>query len=538
MAKRRTTKRRIAKKHRSRRPRAKSRARAPRIAHSRTGTDEPIQKVAPWRSWIPVALSASSGTDAPPAPPVKFTVSGLTPEQNARYSALITSAAHKHFKIVEVPPKGEGPAAFLVGLRSLRVIYNELVVQFERGVPPARCRAILAETGFREVRRSSLVKTKWIVRHTRVGVAGAVLLAAADSFAQYKEVRLAWPSSVGEYRRAAGIAKKARRWWLDKIGVNKPSGKRLLDKGKPSIVIAVLDDGVDINHPNLSSRVDPLEPGKDFAIAVGQPGHDNPSPKVQGPTATKSDYHGTLCAGVICSDGKKKNFLGVAPGCRLVAVRVIDGPELINETWLADAISWATSHADVISCSWVSDGDPHADVVAALNDTALGRGGKGTAVFCAAGNNGTIVAFPARHGRAIAVGACDSEDGQTDYSNCGDDLDIVAPSSNGITVYTTDVSKPGWGFNTGGQGDPKGFFHDEFGQTSAATAIAAGVGALCLCANSTLTADELRCILQEKAVQIGAPAVFYNGQPGHSQAFGYGRIDAGAAVAEANLIGP
>ena len=230
--------------------------------------------------------------------------------------------------------------------------------------------------------------------------------------------------------------------------------------------------------------------------------------------------------------------MGVAPGCTLVAVRVLDGPDLIKESWLAEAIEYATGVADVISCSW--KGPEYPGVVAALNATTQGRGGKGTAVFCAAGNNGdpVPVVFPALHSRAIAVGACDHVNGQTVYSNVGNDLDIVAPSSNGTMVYTTDVSGQGWGFNTGV--DAAGLFYDQFGETSAAAAIAAGVGALCFSANPSLTAEELRSVLQDTAVQIGKPVIVYSAQPGHSQEFGYGRINAVRAVAMAKemLIGP
>ena len=295
----------MKKKPARRRPRAAS-ERAARTTHAprpRSGADEPLEKIAPWRDWTRVALRASSGDGAYP---VQFTVSGLAPAQNARYSKLITSAARKHFKIEEPPSEGEGPAAYLVDGEALRVVYDELIVRFEPGVPPARCRAILDETGFREIGRSRFVENQWIVRHARPGIAGESLLAAADTFARFEEVVFAWPNSVAEYVRLSGSVRKARRWWLDRIGVNWSTGRRRLGKGNCKVVIAVLDDGVDIHHPNLASRV-PANPGRDFAIAANLPGHIDPGPKVQVVGSdTESDYHGTLCAGVICSDGAEK----------------------------------------------------------------------------------------------------------------------------------------------------------------------------------------------------------------------------------------
>jgi subtilisin family serine protease len=505
--------------------------RADRAAPERSAAAAPVEKVAPWQQWKRLPMSASPGG----AYPVTFTVSDpeLDREQNARYSKLVTSAAHKHFKIEKPPHEDQGPAAYLVGAgkrKRLRVAYDELIVRFEPRVPPARCNAIIAETGFREVERSRLVEDRWIVRHVH-GIAGESLLAAADAFARFEEVRFAWPNSVAEYHRASGgVAPLERRWWLDKIKVNWSSGTRRLAKGDSDIVIAVLDDGVDIDHPNLQSRV-ATDPGRDYVFDPDHPEHKNPRPKVKVADEADSDFHGTECAGVICSDGKKKKFLGVAPGCTLVAVRVFDGPELINEPKLAAAFEYATGVADVISCSW--DGEDHEDVVEAINDTILGRGGKGTVLVCSAGNDQTDVYFPARHSRAVAVGACGPNDEVTDYSNFGDDLDLVAPSSfAGTDVYSTDVSLEGWGHNTGVEDDAAGLFWDEFGRTSAAAPVAAGVAALCLSVNPNLTAAELRTVLQETADKVGG--VTYN--QGHSQEFGYGCINAAKAVARAKAL--
>ena len=414
----------------------------------------------------------------------------------------------------------------------LRLVYDELIVRFRPGVPPARCRKIVEESGFVQVQGNRFVENQWIVRHSQPGVAGQSLLAKIDAFKRFSEVLFAWPNSFAEYIRASGVATKPRRWWLDKIGVNWSTGKRRLTRGSCKVTVAVLDDGVDIKHPNLASRV-PANHGKDFTVASNQPGHLYPVPKVRLTSSNPdSDYHGTLCAGLICSDGRRNKFLGVAPGCRLVSVRVLDGPNLINEGQTADAIRYATDIADVISCSWWSLEYPAVGM--ALDDTSKGRGGKGAAVFCCAGNqHNDAIVFPARHVRAIAVGACDRDGNHPAYSNTGAELAVVAPSSDEINsyVYSTDVSRRDWGYNTSRNGN--GLFHSRFGKTSAATAIAAGVGALCLSVNPSLTADELRSVLQNTAVQIGKPGIVYNGQPGHSQEFGYGRIDAGAAVERA-----
>jgi subtilisin family serine protease len=196
--------------------------------------------------------------------------------------------------------------------------------------------------------------------------------------------------------------------------------------------------------------------------------------------------------------------------------------------------------ADVISCSWT--GPQHAGVVAAINDTIQGRGTKGSVLVGAVGNHGwtNTIGFPARHRRAIAVGACGPADQVTQYSNVGAAIDVVAPSSHGNVgkVYSTDVSQPNWGFNTGQPDDPDGWFSNAFGKTSAAAATTAGVAALCLSANPNLTAAEVRTVLQVTADKVGGDQVGYDAE-GHSRKFGHGCINAAKAVALATqMIGP
>jgi hypothetical protein len=137
--------------------------------------DEPLQKVAPWRKWPSVALKASK-SDGQYA--VEFTVSGLGPARNERYGKLITSAAHKHFKI-ETPSQGKRVAAYLVE-GQLRVVFDEIIVQFGRRVRAARCRAILAKAGFLGVKQRGFAKNQWIAHHSKPAVAGKSMLAAAD----------------------------------------------------------------------------------------------------------------------------------------------------------------------------------------------------------------------------------------------------------------------------------------------------------------------------------------------------------------------
>ncbi len=116
--------------------------------------------------------------------------------------------------------------------------------------------------------------------------------------------------------------------------------------------------------------------------------------------------------------------------------------------------------------------------------------------------------FPARDPNAIGVGASTDQADLAYYSNVGSEVDFVAPSSGGVLgIFTTDVSVAGRGFNVGraDKGGKDGLCTSEFGGTSSATPLAAGVAALVLSANPKLGSDEVRGILRATATR-SAPA--------------------------------
>ena len=175
----------------------------------------------------------------------------------------------------------------------------------------------------------------------------------------------------------------------------------------------------------------------------------------------------------------------------------------------------------------------------ALEDAgSLGRNRKGAAIFCAVGNDyGKPVGFPASDENAIAVGASTDLGELANYSNIGPEVDLVAPSSGGrMNIFTTDVSFQHRGFNNQGgpdAGGEDGLFTNGFGGTSAATPLAAGIGALMLSVNPELSRDQLRQILLDTAAKIGDSSDYKNG---HSEKYGYGRVNAAKAVAKAKSL--
>jgi subtilisin family serine protease len=220
---------------------------------------------------------------------------------------------------------------------------------------------------------------------------------------------------------------------------------------------------------------------------------------------------------------------GIAYRCKILPVKVFGGDDLATDENVANAIRYAGQHADVISISWGSVQNP--DLESAINETAAqGRQGKGLPIFCATGNEyAKTVTYPARYSGALAVGASNDQGKRAKYSNYGPGIQFVAPSSdedrNRQSIVTTDVSRRNRGFKL------HSAYTDDFGGTSSATPLAAGIAALVLSVKPALKRNELRDILRSTADKIDKAGGRYSG--GKSLQYGYGRLNAYRAVSKA-----
>ena len=284
------------------------------------------------------------------------------------------------------------------------------------------------------------------------------------------------------------------------------------------IIVAVIDDGVERSHEDLSGKV--LEGLTiDYPNEKGDPINDYYyDPKC----------HGTACAGIIAAKDNDTGIKGVASGVQILPINVFpeDEADIIYfyTQKVGNAIRWAdyTKGADIISCSL---GFPDCQYIESAFEDAIsdGREGKGTIVVCASGNSDPYsdVFFPANMTNTIAVGAINKNGGIWYYSCRGNSLDIVAPSSdlNYLgDIVTTDRTAP-MGINS--TGDYMGWF----GGTSAACPQVAGVAALMLSANPNLTASQVRTKLRNTARDLGST--------GFDTTYGYGLVNAYAAVCAA-----
>jgi len=277
--------------------------------------------------------------------------------------------------------------------------------------------------------------------------------------------------------------------------------------GDSNVIIAILDSGIDPDHPDL---VDDLVPGYDFID-----GDEDPE---------SADSHGTKGAGAAAAPANGIGVVGSCPGCRIMPIRMLG----VGDAGEADAHDFATKGgAWVINNSWGpidGTGTPSEipPVVAAAVDyaTTQGRNGRGIAIFWAAGNghpedtcsDDGYVSYPS----TIAIAASTNRGERAGYSEMCAEVNLSSPSSGGTAAITTTT--------TGGD------YSSSFGGTSAAAPVAAGVGGLILSALPELSWDCLRDVLQATADPIDPGDADYD-ESGHSSAYGFGRIDAAAAIA-------
>ena len=254
--------------------------------------------------------------------------------------------------------------------------------------------------------------------------------------------------------------------------------------GSESIKIAIVDTGVDYNHEDLKDHYD--DSGYDWVNNDDDPMDDH--------------GHGTHCAGI--ASAVMDNGLGIAgvSQVKIMAEKVLDCWGYGTYWTVGLGIEHAADHgADVISMSL--GGDSYSRWLEEKCDDAWD---KGVILVAAAGNDGSeSINYPAAFDSVIAVGATDKYNRRTYYSNYGDDLELVAPGDN---IYST-LPPNTYGTKSG---------------TSMATPHVAGVAALVLAANSSLSNEDVRTILHEEAMDLGAS--------GKDKYYGYGLVDAYQSV--------
>ncbi len=261
-------------------------------------------------------------------------------------------------------------------------------------------------------------------------------------------------------------------------------------KGDPETIIAVLDTGVDMGHPDLASKIVPG--GYDFANDDLDPSDDH--------------WHGTHVAGIAgAATGNGAGIAGVAWNCSVLPVKVVDERGDGYYSWIIDGIIWATDQgADVIN---LSVGGDVPDTF--LEDACRYAYEHGVVIVAAAGNDGGAVLYPAAYDDyVLAVASSDFNDAISSYSNRGPEVDVAAPGEW--------ILGPGplWYF---GPYDLPYLFASG---TSAAAPHVAGLAALLRSSKPGLTVDQIMAIIRYTADDINRTTA-----PGRDDSAGYGRIN-------------
>ncbi len=248
-----------------------------------------------------------------------------------------------------------------------------------------------------------------------------------------------------------------------------------------AIVIAVLDTGVDAQHSDLQGQI---LSGYN-AFTGGNDSQDD-------------NGHGTGVSGIIAAN--TDNGIGVAGicwGCKILPVKVLDSQGSGNDAILSAGIRWAVDNgARVINMSLGGSNEGQT-----LRDAVDYAASRGVLMIAASGNErseGNPTSYPAAYESVIAVGATDTDDVVTNFSNTGAYLDLTAP---GVHLATT---------------TPGNQYRSTSGTSFASPYIAAAAG-LAMSLRPDLPITDIRCILEAGADDKGAP--------GRDDEYGWGRLN-------------
>jgi serine protease len=288
-------------------------------------------------------------------------------------------------------------------------------------------------------------------------------------------------------------ALRSEQWALDELHL---SEAQALTTGCGS-TIAIVDSGVDLDHPDLR---DHLVPGIDLVDGDDTPDDEN--------------GHGTHVAGIAAaSTDNGIGIAGAAPCADIMPVRVLDADGAGSNDAVADGVRWAADHgANVINLSLGESGIVgRLRAGGALNEAIVYAHEQGSLVVAASGNEGTArvrnyrITVP-----VVVVGATGPEGEPAEFSNFGDLRTLVAP---GVGILSTVPQAPSTIFPDGTDG------YAELDGTSMATPYVSGVAALLFAQGRA--AAEVEQILFDTARDGG-----------DDPRLGAGIVDAAAAVAQ------
>lgn len=261
------------------------------------------------------------------------------------------------------------------------------------------------------------------------------------------------------YGSASLWAQEGKQWYLPQIQANQAWD---LTKGQ-SIVVAVIDTGLDLNHPDLQGQ---------WVQGYNELNPSSPPQDDQG--------HGTHVSGIISAAMNNSiGIAGIAPSSKIMPVKVLDSSGNGDDMDVATGIHWAADHgANIINLS-LGEGlnstgtfDSSEYITEAIHYAQS----KGILVVAAAGNDGVgTISYPAALPGVLSVAATTSENKLTDFSNYGLGLSLEAPGDRILSTYPLALSS-GYAYLWG---------------TSMASPMVSAVAALIWSANPTWTSSQV-----------------------------------------------
>lgn len=293
------------------------------------------------------------------------------------------------------------------------------------------------------------------------------------------EVEFAEPNGIYTLDTVPNDPYYGNQWALPIIEA--PDAWDIRTRGR-DIVIAIVDTGVDLYHPDLVNRV---LSGYDFVNRDSDPMDDN--------------GHGTHCAGIAAAE--TNNGIGIAGlswDGKIRPVKVLTAGGWGYWSWIAEGIIYAADNdARIIS---ISIGGYYYS--STLENAVNYAYNKGCLIVASAGNENTNAPhYPSGFANAMAVSATDSSDSRAWWSNYGSSIEVAAPGVSILSTY--------WYY-----GSTYGYMSG----TSMSTPYVAGLAAFILSRNPYLSNEQVREYIKDYADDLGSP--------GWDQYYGSGRINA------------
>jgi len=386
------------------------------------------------------------------------------------------------------------------------IVTPVLLVGFADQVSDARAEALLADAGTILDRHWTGMRGVYRV-HSPLR-SGAEVLARANALALLPEIAFAEPDMIftgrGDFipndplfTSLWGLHNTGQFGGVADMDMDVPEAWDIT-MGDPSILVVVLDTGVQQDHPDINQV-----PGADF---TGQGGGGGPM--------NSCDVHGTAVAGCVSAIADNAiGVAGVAPACKVASARPFVSNVPCNGTWnsvasmTVDALAWAES----IGARVTNNSNYYGFTSGAISTKYSQTWSLGMVHFASAGNNAApAISYPASIPVVNSVAALSPNGARASFSNWGTNLDFSAP---GESIYTTDL--------TGAAGYTGGDYVLIDG-TSFSSPYAAGVAALVIAWRPSLSAAEVETSMQASCVDLGAP--------GYDLDFGWGFLNAREAI--------